>query len=160
MEDNTTVDTTATVPQMQIISSEIVKDGMKNSTLYTLSGAALPEPIIRKYRDLSALRSKLVERWPGVVIQELPAKKQIIEKDYEEYRKEMLNRFCMRFTEIPFILNSEETKCFIETNKDAAKAITALPTLSYDELLKRFSKTFTNYVDNYDVIQGKANQAF
>ena len=41
---------------------------------------------------------------------------------------------------------------------DVSKALASLEPLSYEALLKRFSKTFTNYDDNFDVVQGKTNQ--
>ena len=62
-------------PEMYVSDPVYTKDGVKGYTSYTLKGTRVPEPLSRRYRDFDALRKKLVERWPGVFIPNIPQKK-------------------------------------------------------------------------------------
>jgi hypothetical protein len=158
MDQDTQNDKEETIPEMYISSSETVKENIVSYTYYTISGTAFQDPLIRKHRDFDSLRTKLVERWPGVFIPGLPLKKQSADINYEDLRKEMLNRFCLRISKYPFLFKSDEMICFMENVRDVSKALASFEPLSYEALLKRYSITFTNYDDNFDVLQGKANQ--
>ena len=62
-------------PEMYVTDPVYTKEHVKGYTSYTLKGSRVPEPLSRRYRDFDALRKKLVERWPGVFIPNIPHKK-------------------------------------------------------------------------------------
>ena len=143
-----------------------VKDPVKNKetlttyTSYTLLGTRIPEPLERRYRDFAALREKLVERWPGVFIPNIPHKKTIGANDKEiiEMRIEMINRFCLKLSRIGYLFNSEEVELFLQNSNDVPKTLNSINQQDYDSLLKKYSASFTSYDDNFDTTQGKAEQ--
>ncbi|MCQ2820933.1 MAG: hypothetical protein MJ252_27055 [archaeon] len=137
------------------------KDGITSYTSYTLQGTRVPESLIRRYRDFDSLRSKLQERWPGIFIPNIPHKKTVGAKDKEvvDMRIEMINRFLNKISNIGYLFNSEEMDTFLQSTNDVAKNFDSLPKQSYEDLLKKYSMTFTEFDDNYDVLEGKGNQA-
>ena len=147
--------------KMYITDPVLIKDGITKYTSYSLRGTDVPETLNRRYRDFDALRNKLTERWPGVYIPNIPPKKVVgaHEQDFVDNRKEMLNRFCDKLSTIRYLFESEEMKVFLENVRDVPKAMSSVPQHSYEELLKKYSHTFTEYDDNYDTIQGKINQS-
>jgi hypothetical protein len=67
-------------PDMYVCDPVYTKEGVKGYTSYTLKGGRVPEPLSRRYRDFDALRKKLVERWPGIFIPNIPHKKKYLIK--------------------------------------------------------------------------------
>lgn len=145
---------------LYVTDPELIKDGIGSYTRYTLKGTRVPDPLTRRYRDFDSLRSKLVERWPGIFIPNIPHKKTVGAKDKEvvDLRKEMINRFCTKISEIGCLFNSDEMEYFLQNSSDVSKTLSNMPPQSYSDLLKKYSSTFTDYDENFDFETGKANQ--
>ncbi len=142
---------------MIIVSDPIVKEGIKNYVLYKVSGKLLSEPIYRRFSDFFLLREKLVERWPGIYIPNIPQKQTFgnFEKSVIEMRTRVINDFCKKTAKFKFIIQSEEMKVFLMTNVEANKVLSSLQDLSYGEILIRFKRAFSEYDPDYDIQSGK-----
>ena len=148
-------------PQQLFVSNPVLnKDGVTTFTSYTLQGAKIPEPLSRRYRDFDALRKKFVERWPGVFIPNIPHKKTVgaTDKDIVGLRIEMINRFLKKLSNIDYLFNSDEMELFLQNSNNVPKTLDHIKEDSYQDLLKKYSGTFTDYDDNFDTIAGKTEQ--
>ena len=136
------------------------KEGVIAYTSYTLLGTKVPEPLSRRYRDFDALRKKLVERWPGIFIPNIPHKKKIgsTEKEIVGLRIEMINRFLKKLSKIDYLFNSDEMELFLQNSSNVAKTLDNIKGDSYEELLKKYNSIFTDYDDNFDTVAGKTEQ--
>ena len=140
------------------VKDPVVNDAMIKYVTYTLAGRSINQDhLIRRFSDFFALREKLVERWPGIFIPSIPPKKAVgnLEPKNVEHRMRKLNDFCYKLSHYSFLMNSEEVQMFQTATGDCGKAITALPKLSYTDILQKYQSTFTNYYENYDIILGK-----
>ena len=146
--------------EMFVSDPVINKDAVKSYTSYQLQGTKVPEPVSRRYRDFDALRKKLVERWPGVFIPNIPHKKTVGNKDKEivGMRIEMINRFCKKLSKIPYLFNSDEMELFLQNSSNVPKTLDGIKADTYEELLKKYSSVFTDYDDNFDTVAGKTEQ--
>ena len=148
-------------PQQLFVSDPVFnKEGINGFTSYTLQGQKLPEPLSRRYRDFDALRKKLVERWPGVFIPNIPHKKTVGNKDKEivGMRIEMINRFLKKLSHIDYLFNSDEMELFLQNSSNVPKTLDSIKEDTYEELLKKYSSVFTDYDDNFDTLAGKNEQ--
>ena len=136
------------------------KEGVTGFTSYTLQGSKLPEPLSRRYRDFDALRRKLVDRWPGVFIPNIPHKKTVGNKDKEivGMRIKMINRFLKKLSKIDYLFNSDEMELFLQNSSNVPKTLDSIKEDSYEELLKKYASVFTDYDDNFDTLAGKTEQ--
>ena len=136
------------------------KEGVTGYTSYTLQGSKLPEPLSRRYRDFDALRKKLIDRWPGVFIPNIPHKKTVGNKDKEivDMRIEMINRFLKKLSKIDYLYNSDEMELFLQNSSNVSKTLDSIKDETYEELLKKYSSVFTDYDDNFDQLAGKSDQ--
>ena len=136
------------------------KEGMSSYTSYTLQGSKLSEGRSRRYRDFDALRKKMVERWPGIYIPNIPHKKYIGNQDKETIglRMQMLNLFLKKICQINYLYKSEELTTFLEASNDIRKNLDNLKPDTIENLLRKYSQVFTDYDDNFDVIEGKKEQ--
>ena len=146
--------------QLFVSDPNLVKGGITQFTSYKLQGAKIPEPINRRFRDFDALRKKFIERWPGVYIPNIPHKKTMGNKDKEivDLRIEMINRFLKKLSSIDYLFNSDEMNYFLENSSNVSKTLDNIKQESYQDLLKKFSNTFTDYDDNFDTSAGKTEQ--
>ena len=146
--------------QLYVSDPILNKDGVNQFTSYTLQGAKLPESLSRRYRDFDALRKKFVERWPGVFIPNIPHKKMLFntDKDIVGLRIEQINRFLKKLSRIDYLFNSDEMELFLQNSSNVPKTLESIKEDSYQELLKRYSSTFTDYDENFDTIAGKTEQ--
>ena len=146
--------------QLYVSDPILNKDGVNQFTSYTLQGAKLPESLSRRYRDFDALRKKFVERWPGVFISNIPHKKMLFntDKDIVGLRIEQINRFLKKLSRIDYLFNSDEMELFLQNSSNVPKTLESIKEDSYQELLKRYSSTFTDYDENFDTIAGKTEQ--
>ena len=146
--------------QLNVSDPILNKDGVNQFTSYTLQGAKLPESLSRRYRDFDALRKKFVERWPGVFIPNIPHKKMLFntDKDIVGLRIEQINRFLKKLSRIDYLFNSDEMELFLQNSSNVPKTLESIKEDSYQELLKRYSSTFTDYDENFDTIAGKTEQ--
>ena len=108
---------------MYVSNPILNKDTLTSYTSYTLQGTKIPEPLTRRYKDFDSLRSKLLERWPGVYIPNIPHKKKVgaKEKEFVDLRIEMINRFCWKLSNIDYLFKSEETELFLQNVNDVTK---------------------------------------
>ena len=136
------------------------KESVGGFTSYTLQGSKIPEPLSRRYRDFHALRKKLIERWPGVFVPNIPHKKTVGNKDKEiiGMRVEMINRFLKKLSKIDYLYNSDEMQLFLQNSSNVSKTLDNIKEDSYEELLKKYSSVFTDYDDNFDTLKGKTEQ--
>ena len=136
------------------------KEGVTKFTSYTLQGSKLAEPLSRRYSDFDALRRKLVERWPGVFIPNIPHKKTVGNKDKEivGMRIEMINRFLKKLSKIDYLLNSDEMDLFLQNSSNVPKTLDNIKNFTYEDLLKKYAGVFIDYDDNFDTLKGKADQ--
>ena len=147
-------------PEMYVCDPVKNKDGVKYYTSYTLKGSKVPEPLNRRYRDFDALRKKLVERWPGVFIPNIPHKKKVANKSQRiiTMRVEMINRFLKKLCKLDYLANSEEMELFLQNSSSVTKTLEGVKLEPYDELLKKYSSAFTDYDENFDTQAGKEDQ--
>ena len=148
-------------PQQLFVSDPVFnKEGVTGFTSYTLQGSKLQEPLSRRYRDFDALRKKLIERWPGVFIPNIPHKKTVGNKDKEivGMRIEMINRFLKKLSKIEYLFNSDEMELFLQNSSNVPKTLDSIKEDTYEELLKKYSSVFTDYDDNFDTLAGKNEQ--
>ena len=123
------------------------KDGVTSFTSYTVKGKKVPEPVVRRYREFDCLRSKLVERWPGIFIPELPHKKTVGKNDKEvvDLTVEQINRFCAKLANLPHIFNSTETQMFLQNTSDVLKTMNSLPSESYSDMVAKYRQAFPEF---------------
>ena len=146
--------------QLYVCDPVLIKDGVTPYTSYTLKGKGLPESLNRRYRDFDALRKKLVERWPGVFIPNIPHKKTIgsTDKGTVELRIEQINRFLKKLSNIDYLFKSDEMELFLQNTSNIPKILDNIKEESYQEKLKKYSKVFVDYDENFDTIAGKTDQ--
>ena len=119
---------------------------------YKVTGELIFEPIYRRFSDFYSLREKLVERWPGIYIPNLPPKLTVgnLEKKVIEMRTRVINDFCHKISKFKFLLESDEFKLFLIRCNDVSKAIYNLPKLNYEEILSRYNLIFSDIIDKLD----------
>ena len=146
--------------QLYVCDPVLIKDGVTPYTSYTLKGKGLPESLNRRYRDFDALRKKLVERWPGVFIPNIPHKKTIgsTDKGTVELRIEQINRFLKKLSNIHYLFNSDEMELFLQNSSNIPKILDNIKEESYQDKLKKYCQVFTDYDENFDTIAGKTDQ--
>ena len=146
--------------QLYVCDPVLIKDGVTPYTSYTLKGKGLPESLNRRYRDFDALRKKLVERWPGVFIPNIPHKKTIgsTDKGTVELRIEQINRFLKKLINIDYLFKSDEMELFLQNSSNIPKILDNIKEESYQDKLKKYCQVFTDYDENFDTIAGKTDQ--
>ena len=138
-----------------------IEKTLKSFVQYTMNGTDVNEPLTRRYSDFFALYEKLIQRWPGVYIPNIPPKKVTgnLSTKTIKVRMRLLNRFLLELSEIDYLYNSEEAKMFRSNITDIATTLEKLPTLSYMEILERMKVAFPWNNENYDIILGKTKIA-
>ena len=121
-------------------------------------GTDIQEALKRRYSDFYALHEKLLERWPGIFVPNIPPKVVVgnLDADIIAYRIRLLNRFCLDLSNIKYLYESEEVKLFQSNSNDVAKAIEKLPKLTYSQILENYKKAFTDFTESYDALIGKS----
>lgn len=122
----------------------------KKYTVYEVSGSDKKGQfsIDRRYSEFHALRSKLVENWPGYFIPPIPEKKSTgnMEKDFVEKRQHQLNHFMVRCSKMPHIWNSREMEVFLrQSSSDVTKAIEGISKLTPTEMYERNKTLFPEH---------------
>ena len=145
---------------LYVSDSILNKDKTVSFITYTLKGKKIPEPLTRRYRDFDALRTKLMENWPGFFIPNIPHKQIIGSKNNEviEMRIELINRFWAQITKIDYLFNSEEMKIFLSNSTDLIKLFNNIKPQNYKDLLKKYSEVVVNYDENFDIENAKKEQ--
>jgi hypothetical protein len=103
----------------------IKKEGFSSYVVYTVKAKYLKDPLSRRYNDFHILRSKLIERWPGVYIPNIPPKKAVgnLESKIINYRMKILNKFCTRICKYKYLQTSEEFTTFLSNASDVEKEL-------------------------------------
>ena len=124
------------------IDLPVIGEGTKKHVQYSLMGTDIQEALKRRYSDFNALHEKLLERWPGIFVPNIPPKVVIgiLDADIIAYRIRLLNRFCLDLSNIKYLYESEEVKLFQSNSNDVAKAIEKLPKLIYSQILENYKK--------------------
>ena len=135
------------------VSDPILVEGITRYVQYKVTLDLLKETIYRRFSDFYSLREKLVERWPGIYIPNLPPKVTVgnLEKKVIETRTRVINDFCHKTSKFKFILDSEELQIFLIKSIDVSKVINNLPKLNYDEILFRYNKAFPDVKAGDDI---------
>ena len=143
-------------PEMYVCDPVYTKEGVKGYTHYKLNGSKIPETLNRRYKEFNALRKKLVERWPGIFIPNIPEKK-IGQKGKRitNMRVELINRFLKKLSKIDYLFNSEEMEYFLQNSSNVCKTLNGIKLENYEDLLKKYSEIFTEYDDNFDTDAGR-----
>lgn len=90
--------------------------------------------VIRRYSDFTALRSVLLQRWPGCFVPPLPPKKVVGNMDakFIEERRLFLDLFLKKVATLKWLWYSEEVDIFIRSNSnDIEKTLGSLPKSTY-----------------------------
>ena len=124
------------------IDLPVIGEGIKKHVQYSLMGTDIQEALKRRYSDFYALHEKLLERWPGIFVPNIPPKVVVgnLDADIIAYRIRLLNRFCLDLSNIKYLYESEEVKLFQSNSNDVAKAIEKLPKLTYSQILENYKK--------------------
>jgi hypothetical protein len=140
------------------IDLPVIGEGIKKHVQYSLMGTDIQEALKRRYSDFYALHEKLLERWPGIYVPNIPPKVVVgnLDADIIAYRIRLLNRFCLDLSNIKYLYESEEVKLFQSNTNDVAKAIEKLPKLTYSQILDNYKKAFPDFVESYDALIGKS----
>lgn len=143
-------------PEMYVCDPVYTKEGVKGCTHYKLKGNKVPETLNRRYKEFNALRKKLVERWPGIFVPNIPEKK-IGQKGKRitNMRVELINRFLKKLCKIDYLYNSEEMEYFLQNTSSVCKTLDGLKLENYEDLLRKYSEVFTEYDDNFDTDAGR-----
>lgn len=133
--------------EIYVADPMLIKDGITSYTNYTVKGKKVNDPLVRRYRDIDSLRLKLVERWPGIYLPNIPKKQLVGKTDQEiiEIRIELINRFFFKLSKLTDIFNSNEIDFFLQNSNDVNKTLSSLPSQSYEDLLMKYSKVFSDF---------------
>ncbi len=104
------------------------------TSLYKLGNTKLT----RRYNDFKNLRSRLVDRWPGIYIPNIPPKRLLFleqAKELSDSRCRGLNKFMNKIKQNQPLLNSKELKIFL-TESLSSKIETQLKNLKIPTLIE------------------------
>lgn len=130
------------------VSDPVVnKDKITSFVSYSLKGKIITDILVRRYRDFDALRTKLMENWPGLYIPNIPHKQALgaNNKEVIDMRMEQINKFLFKLSKIPYLFKSEELSRFLKNSPDTQKSINCMPNQSYGEILLKYQKIFTDF---------------
>lgn len=129
------------------MNNPIVKDGIKSFVVYTINIINSTAPVYRRFSEFLALRNKMVERWPGVYIPNIPPKKAVgnLDKKTIDIRMKLLNKFCMKLAKFRELSNSEEMKAFLSDSGDSIKSLDSLKSENYEELVEKYKRAFPDF---------------
>lgn len=125
--------------------SNIISENVKY-TSYAIKSPLFEGVIKRRYRDFYAFRTKLVQKYPGLYVSNIPPKVYINNRSKRtiKLRLRILQHFCVEISKVPALKESEEFNTFFspwELEDLVGEKIKALPdNLSYDALLSYYQK--------------------
>jgi hypothetical protein len=139
-----------------IVTKPIKKDGLIAYIVYTVVTSKLNEPIYKRFSDFYALREKLVERWPGVYIPNIPHKKIVnnLDNDIIQLRVKILDRFCKRLARCDELYKSEEVKIFM-CSYEAKKSLDSIPDETLEKRLEKYKSVYGEISGDYDAINAR-----
>lgn len=134
------------------VCNPITVEGVRNYVQYTVICSKLKKDnknieIFKRYSDFDCLRAKLLERWPGIYIPNIPHKKIVgnMDNEFVSLRLKLLNKFCFKLSKLPHLFNSDELNMFLKSD-DVEKVLNKLPKEGYDEILMKYKKVFVNSI--------------
>lgn len=139
-----------------IVKDPQTKEGVGGHTKYTVECSLLESSTMKRYSDFHALRNKLQERWPGLLIPNIPPKKIINNKDvsFTQNRCRMLNVFTQKIVNnFKFLFYSDEMKVFLASN-DVEKDLSKLEFL-YEDASERYIKAFEKEMEKQNQKEGE-----
>ena len=125
--------------------SNIISENTKY-TSYVIKSPLFEGVIKRRYRDFYAFRTKLVQKYPGVYVANIPPKVYINNRSKQtiKLRLRILQNFCVEISKVPALKESEEFIAFFspwELEDLVGEKIKVLPdNLSYDALLSYYRR--------------------
>lgn len=133
-----------------------------SNVLFTIKGSKVPVPFNLKYADLLNIRKKLSERFPAVYIPNLPDTSKYKNEDHSheiKHRTDNINIFLKKISEDEYLIDSTEIQKIIETQgKDINGTLNSFIKMNYQDLLKKYSLSFTDYDENFDTLTEKQAQ--
>lgn len=142
---------------LYVTATDQTKEGLLT---FNIQGTAVQAELVKKLKDFEALRAKMVERWPGIYIPNVPSKRLVGANDEEtsQIRVDLLNRFCFEIINTEYLLKGKELEVFLMSSNDTAKSLNTIPNQDIEELVKKYSLTFTEFDENYDTQELKTMQ--
>ncbi|CDW81866.1 px domain containing protein [Stylonychia lemnae] len=133
------------------------KPNQQDHYVYTLNGMDSQGRIEvnRRFKEFHLLRQVFTQRFPGLYVPPIPAKKAMKNTDREvvEERAQILNLFIKQVVRCPYLFRSEELSIFIRPELEMKKALTLLPRLNFQENLERTQNfySFTGEISDQQI---------
>ena len=124
---------------------KLIEDPLGSYTSYTIKGKKIKNPIERRYREFDYLRIKIQEKFPGIIIPNLPHKQIIGEKQKKiiDMRVEQINRFCYKISKLPIYKFINEIEVFLQnSNNDIIKSLDNISKENYFEISNKYENCF------------------
>ena len=124
---------------------KLIEDPLGSYISYTMKGKKIKNQIERRYREFDYLRIKIQEKFPGIIIPNLPHKQIIGEKQKKiiDMRIEQLNRFCYKISKLPFYNFINEIEIFLQnSNNEIIKSLDNISKENYLEISNKYEKCF------------------
>ena len=124
---------------------KLIEDPLGSYTSYTMKGKRIKNSIERRYKEFDYLRIKIQEKFPGIIIPNLPHKQIIGEKQKKiiDMRIEQINRFCYKISKLPFYNFISEIEVFLQnSNNDIIKSLDNINKENYFEISNKYEKCF------------------
>ncbi|CAG9326943.1 unnamed protein product [Blepharisma stoltei] len=107
----------------------------------------------RRYNDFLLLRARLVNRWPGCFIPQLPPKKRFtsmahgnLQPQFIEQRRKLLNYFIRKLGQLSYVKHSPEFIVFTRGGNDFKAEVNEIKIPSTIEIANTFHNEFTEYL--------------
>lgn len=127
-------------------SFEVIDPQKGAFVTYTIKGYDNEGPFegTRRYNDFYKLRLSLMSRMPGIYIPPIPPKQVFGNKNdkFLDERGYFLLRFLQLICRIPYIIKSDEFKCFSRPSGEIDKALDSLPKVTPKSLYERLTIEF------------------
>ena len=124
---------------------KLIEDPLGSYTSYTMKGKRIKNSIERRYKEFDYLRIKIQEKFPGIIIPNLPHKQIIGEKQKKiiDMRIEQINRFCYKISKLPFYNFISEIEVFLQnSNNDIIKSLDNISKENYFEISNKYENCF------------------
>lgn len=143
-------------------SFEVIDPQKGAFVTYTIKGYDNEGPFegTRRYNDFYKLRLSLMSRMPGIYIPPIPPK-QVFGNKNDKFLNErgyFLLRFLQLICRIPYIIKSDEFKCFSRPSGEIDKALDSLPKVTPKSLYERLTIEF-EFIEQEDYEEQHENMS-